>query len=393
MGERGIPPRNLEPLAAVRLHGHLIGRQGSRAALNTPALVLDAAALDRNIERMAAFAAAAGVTLRPHAKTHKSAAIARLQIAAGAVGVCCAKLGEAEALAAEGIEGILITSPVVGTAAVERLVTLAAQSPGLMAVADHRSAAAAIGAAAKAAGVDVTLLVDIDPGLHRTGVASAEAAVELAQLIAAHEALTFGGVQYYCGAEQHIADYAARRQAIRERTGSLQEAIARLGAAGLEPALVTGGGTGSHAIDAELGVLTELQVGSYVFMDRQYAECALREEEPRPFETSLVVDARVISANHPMLSTIDAGLKAFATEAGPPPILGGAAEDSVYRFMGDEHGAILPPRGVAPPPLGSTVTLGAPHCDPTVNLYEAYHVVRGDTLEAIWPVTARGRSA
>ena len=128
-------------------------------------------------------------------------------------------------------------------------------------------------------------------------------------------------------------------------------------------------------------------------MDRQYNDCALTADAARPFETSLMIDARVISASHPTLVTVDAGLKAMATEAGPPPILAGAAEGSLYRFMGDEHGAIVPPRGVAPPKLGERVTLAAPHCDPTVNLYDAYHVVRGDTLEAIWPVTARGRSA
>jgi D-serine deaminase-like pyridoxal phosphate-dependent protein len=128
-------------------------------------------------------------------------------------------------------------------------------------------------------------------------------------------------------------------------------------------------------------------------MDRQYGDCALREDGPNPFETSLMVDARVISASHPTLVTVDAGLKAFATEAGPPPILAGAPEGSVYRFMGDEQGAILPPKGVAPPRLGERIILAAPHCDPTVNLYDAYHVVRGDTLEVIWPVTARGRSA
>jgi 3-hydroxy-D-aspartate aldolase len=378
---------------AETLHQHLLGRQGSRRALNTPALVLDIEALDRNIAAMARFAAGAGVKLRPHAKTHKSVDIARRQIAAGALGVCCAKLGEAEALADGGIEGLHISSPVVGEAATERLVALAARSPGLSAAADHPQAALAIGAAAKAAGVRLALLVDIDPGLRRTGVASAADAVALAQLIAGHEALAYGGVQFYCGAEQHIEAYAERRAAIAEKTAKLAEAIEALKAAGLAPAIVTGGGTGTHAIDAELGVFTELQVGSYVFMDRQYGDCALRAEDAQPFETALMIDARVISANHPMLSTIDAGLKAFATEAGEPPILSGAPDGSAYRFMGDEHGAIVPPRGQAPPGLGERVTLAAPHCDPTVNLYEAYHVVRGDTLEAIWPVSARGRSA
>jgi 3-hydroxy-D-aspartate aldolase len=355
--------------------------------------VLDVEALDRNIAAMATFAASAGLKLRPHAKTHKSVDIAVRQIAAGALGVCCAKLGEAEALSEGGVEGVLVTSPVVGAAPVERLIALAGRAPGLMAACDHPGPVAAIGAAAKSAGVTLTLLVDLDPGLHRTGVASAEAAVALARQIADHPALRFAGLQYYCGAEQHVEAYAARRDAIVARMERLTETIDALKAAGLEPEIVSGGGTGTHAIDTELGVFTELQVGSYVFMDRQYEVCALREAGPTPFETALMVDARVISANHPMLSTIDAGLKAFATEAGAPPILAGAPAGSQYRFMGDEQGAIIPPKGAAPPGLGERVTLAAPHCDPTVNLYEAYHVVRGDTLEAIWPVTARGRSA
>jgi len=355
--------------------------------------VLDLEALDRNIAAMATFAGANGLKLRPHAKTHKSVDIARRQIAAGALGVCCAKLGEAEALAEGGIEGLLITSPIVGEPAVERLVALAAKSPTLMHSCDSPDAVAAIGAAAKAAGVTITLLVDLDPGLHRTGVANAAAAVALTRQIADHPALRFGGLQYYCGAEQHIEAYADRRDAIVAKTVKLTETLDALKAAGLAPPIVTGGGTGTHAIDAELGVFTELQVGSYIFMDRQYGDCALREGAPQPFETSLMIDARVISANHPMLVTVDAGLKAFATEAGPPPILAGAPEGSVYSFMGDEQGAIIPPRGVAPPKLGERLTLAAPHCDPTVNLYEAYHVVRGATLEAIWPVSARGRSA
>jgi 3-hydroxy-D-aspartate aldolase len=376
-------------LQARKLHEHLIGRQGSRASLNTPALIVDLPALERNIAAMAAFANRCGLRLRPHAKTHKSVEIARLQIAAGAVGVCCAKLGEAEALADGGVEDILITSPVVGSAGVERLADLAARSPGLIAAVDHPDAVHAIALS----GADIGLVVDIDPGMHRTGVANAEAAVDLARRIEAAPNLTYRGVQFYCGAQQHIEIFAARHAALVDRTDYLSSIIVRLTEAGLSPDMVTGGGSGSHVIDAELGVLNELQVGSYIFMDRQYGDCALRDDAPTPFETSLMVDARVISASHPMMVTIDAGLKAFATEAGEPPILSGAPEGSTYRFMGDEHGAIVPPRGVAPPKLGERLTLAAPHCDPTVNLYEAYHVVRGDTLEAIWPVSARGRSA
>ena len=154
--------------------------------------------------------------------------------------------------------------------------------------------------------------------------------------------------------------------------------------------LITGGGTGSHAIDVELGVLNELQVGSYIFMDRQYADCDLADGRA-PFDTSLVIDARVISANHVFMSTVDAGFKAFATEAGPPPIVNGASAGASYRFMGDEQGVVVPHKGEAPPRLGEVVTFAAPHCDPTVNLYDAYHVVRGDTLVDVWAIEARGR--
>ncbi len=376
-------------MQALDLHAHLIGRQGSRRDLNTPALLVDVEALDRNIAAMAGMAKRAGMALRPHAKTHKSAEIARRQIAAGALGVCCAKLGEAEALADAGIANILITSPVVGRAGVERLAALAKRSHGLMAAVDHPDAVAAVAAS----GAALTLLVDIDPGLHRTGVADAAAAVDLARRIATAPNLTFGGVQFYCGMQQHIESFAERREAIVERNAYLESVIAELTAAGLAPTIVSGGGTGSHAIDFELGVFTELQVGSYIFMDRQYGDCELAQGGGAPFETSLMVDSRVVSANHPFMATLDAGFKAFATEAGPPPILAGATAGSKYHFMGDEQGCVVPPAGEAPPRLGEVVTLAAPHCDPTVNLYEAYHVVKGDTLAAIWPIEARGRSA
>jgi len=376
-------------MQAETLHAHLIGRQGSRASLNTPALIVDVEALERNIAAMATFAAKNGLKLRPHAKTHKSVEIARRQIAAGAIGVCCAKLGEAEALSDGGIENILITSPVVGPAAVERLTALAARTPGLMAAADHPDAVDALART----GATLTLLVDIDPGMHRTGVANPNAAVALARRMSASPNLTFGGVQYYCGAQQHIEDFSARKAAVTERTAYLSEIIARLTEAGLPPALVSGGGTGSHVIDAELGVFNELQVGSYIFMDRQYADCDLKGGAAPTFETSLVVDARVISASHPFLVTVDAGFKAFSTEAGAPPILAGAVEGAVYHFMGDEQGCVVPPRGEAPPRLGEVLTFATPHCDPTVNLYEAYHAVKGDTLVGIWAIQGRGRSA
>jgi len=371
------------------LHAPLIGQQGSRAALNTPVLVLDRDALDRNIATMAALAKARGVTLRPHAKTHKSVAIGRRQIAAGAVGLCCAKLGEAEVLAEGGLTGLHITSPVVTPQAIARLIALNAVSEGLSVAVDDPGNVAALGHAAAAADRALGVFIDIDPGIHRTGVASADAAVALAQAIAAQPGLSYRGVQYYCGMQQHIEDYAARRTAIEERTAYLRQVIAALTDAGFAPDIVTGGGTGTHAIDMDLGVFTELQVGSYIFMDRQYNDCDLTGDGTTRFETSLFVDASVVSASTPGLATIDAGFKSLSTDGGSPSIVDGAAATAHFLFMGDEHAALIGPDA---PPIGRRVTLVVPHCDPTVNLYDFYHVVRDNTLIEIWPVSARGRA-
>ena len=376
-----------------RLHGELIGRQGSRRSLNTPALVLDLDALDRNIATMAAIATAKGVDLRPHAKTHKSVDIAQRQIAAGAVGLCCAKLGEAETLAEGGIPGLHITSPVVSPSAIARLAALNATAERLSVVCDHPDNAAAL-AAAISAERPLTVVVDIDPGIKRTGVASASAAVTLAKLIEAAPSLRYGGVQFYCGREQHIEDWAERRKAVEERTVYLQGVITALAAAGLPPPIVTGSGTGTHRIDLELGVFTELQVGSYVFMDDQYRACDLAGQgaDQPPYEASLFVDSRVVSANAGGLVTVDAGFKAFATEGHPPTVGEGAPEGARFAFMGDEHGAVIAPDVASKLTISDRVVLGVPHCDPTVDLYDSYHVVSGDTLVDIWPVSARGRS-
>jgi 3-hydroxy-D-aspartate aldolase len=372
----------------LRLHQGLIGRPGSRAELNTPVLVVDRDALDRNIHRMAELARKHGVALRPHAKTHKSVDIAKLQIAAGAVGVCCAKLGEAEALAEGGIESILITSPVVAPPALARLKALNERIRDLAVVVDNPANVTAL---ASVVSRPLTVLIDIDPGIRRTGVGSAAAAVELFKVIGQHKNLRYRGVQMYCSRQQHIASYQERAAALTERMDYLKSVIAELKVNGGAPEVVTGAGTGSHHIDASIGVLTEWQTGSYVFMDRQYAECDLANQPSAPYEYSLFVDARVVSANTPGQATIDAGYKAFATDGGVPVVLSGAPAGSTYQFMGDEHGFVIDPASKHVWTIGDCVRLAAPHCDPTVNLYDAYHVVSGETLVAIWPVSARGR--
>ncbi|HSR95493.1 MAG TPA: DSD1 family PLP-dependent enzyme [Kofleriaceae bacterium] len=373
-----------------RLHGALIGHP-ARGQLNTPVLVVDREALDRNIARMADYARARGVALRPHAKTHKSVDIARRQLAAGAIGVCCAKLGEAEALAAGGIASILITSPVVSSPAIRRMVELNDLLDELIVIVDHPDNAAALAAAVATAARPLHVLVDIDPGIRRTGVASAAAALELARTIRGLDRLTYRGVQMYCGTQQHIASFAEREAAIRDRMTYLDTILDLLSDNQLAPAIITGAGTGTHRIDAELGRYTEWQVGSYIFMDRQYTECDLSGDGAAPFEYALFVDTQVISCNTAGMATIDAGFKALATDGGPPAIVSGAPHGATYRFMGDEHGAILDPSGKHVWRLGDPVRLAVPHCDPTVNLYDSYHVLAGDTLEALWPVSARGR--
>src|SRR4051812_47336794 len=207
---------------AQRLHGHLIGQQGSRRSLNTPALVLDLEMLERNIAEMAAFAKAHKVNLRPHSKTHKSADIAKRQVAAGALGVCCAKLGEAEALAEAGVESTHITSPVVTPQAIARLIELNGKAKDVMVVVDHPANVDALASAAEKAGKPLTVVVDIDPGMHRTGVASPDAVVDLVRKVVGLKSLKYAGVQFYCGRHQHIIDFKERKAEIEERTEYLK---------------------------------------------------------------------------------------------------------------------------------------------------------------------------
>jgi len=370
------------------LHNHLINRQGSRQALNTPVLVIDADALKRNIATMSAFARDKGIHLRPHAKTHKNVNIAKLQIEAGALGICCAKIGEAEALAEGGIQSILITSPVVTPQAISRVAELHERIADLRIVADDPEIAAYTAMMLNDAERPLPMLIDIDPGIHRTGVASPEAAVALARQISSDPALRYTGVQFYCGAQQHLERYADRRAAIEERTAYLQTVIDALRSADFAPEMITGGGTGTHRIDAALGLLNELQVGSYVFMDKQYADCDLSGEGAAPFEAALFVDTSVVSANSPGMGTLDAGFKALSTDGGSPQVIDGAPSSTAFFFMGDEHSALIGHTFKA----GDRVILSPPHCDPTVDRYDYYHVVRDGTLIDIWPVHARGRS-
>lgn len=374
------------------LNEDLIGVAGGQAKLQTPALIVDLDVLEANIAAMAAHAKAKNIALRPHAKTHKCVEISKRQLAAGALGICVAKLGEAEAQADGGIDSILITSPVVTDAGIARLVALNARVSELMAVCDNAGIAQRLAAAAKASGKDLRILVDIDPGLGRTGILPGEGAYALVETVANSPGLVYAGLQCYAGQVQHMESPNERRSASFTALTQLKALSDTLASHGMTPAILSGGGTGTFDIDPEAHVLSELQVGSYVFMDRQYNDVWEKPGDRVPFATSLFVQTTVISANRDNLATTDAGFKSFATDAEAPKIASGAPDGASYFFFGDEQGGIFY-SGEPKLTPGDVIACVVPHCDPTVNLYDVIHAIRGDTLEAIWRVDGRGRSA
>lgn len=370
------------------VNGPLVGQPGSRARLATPALILDLGAFERNLKRMAKLSRDTGCALRPHAKAHKCRNVALAQMAEGAIGASCATMQEAEVMADAGVPGVLVTSPVVGPTAVERLLRLNARTEDLIVVLDHPGNATAIDAAARKAETTVSVLIDVNVGQNRTGVVGAPEVLALAASIGQCPGLRLRGVQAYYGTLQHVPSYADREAATAEPRAMIRDIVAALRGAGMEAEIVSGGGTGTHHIDMTDGVFSEVQVGSYVFLDSQYDEVELHPDYPNPFEDALFVQGTVVSDNQPGIVVVDCGWKAFATE-GKPPVLD---DDRVgYRFMGDELGGV--PRGSGTGPtlaLGDAVVFRPPHCDPTVNLFSAFHCVRGDTLVDIWPIEARG---
>jgi D-serine deaminase-like pyridoxal phosphate-dependent protein len=375
----------------------LIGKPGSRALLDTPALCIDLDAMERNIAAMAELCRNKGAALRPHAKTHKSVRIAERQIAAGAIGICCATIGEAEIMVAGGIRGVHVTSPQVTPPKVARVVALnLAAADGFSVVVDHPQNVADLSEAASASGKALDVLVDFSAGHHRTGAATAEDAIALAHAVDAAAGLRLTGLQSYYGNLQHIADRTQRQEKTRQQIAVLAGLVDRLRAAGLAVPVVTGSGTGTHDFDADAKVFTELQAGSYIFMDVDYARALRDRVNALPFETSLFVQTAVVSVASARVPgghvTTDAGLKCFATEGPKPEVMSGGPPGATYDYFGDEHGRLSFPPGTDPAPaLGERIELVTPHCDPTVNLHDFYHVVRGDTLVDIWPVDARGK--
>jgi len=354
--------------------------------IDTPALVVDLDAFERNLDLMANAVRGGGVALRPHAKSHKCPDIAHAQIERGAVGICCQKVGEAEAFVAAGIRDVLVTNEIVGAAKLARLAAMAHKAT-IGVLADDAANVRHLGAAARAAGVNLDVLVEIDVGAHRCGVAPGAPAVALAQAIARTGALRFRGIHAYHGSAQHLRAPEERRMAIVRAAELAAQTKRAIEAADIACPVVTGAGTGTWQHERDSGVYTEVQPGSYIFMDADYQRNALAPDQHH-FEQSLFVLATVMSAPVRERAIVDAGLKAFAFDSGPPQVYGEHGLE--YVKASDEHGVLTVSAERDPPVPGDRLWLVPGHCDPTVNLYDWIVGVRGTRVQCLWPVAARG---
>jgi D-serine deaminase-like pyridoxal phosphate-dependent protein len=355
--------------------------------VDTPALIVELDAFEYNLRALMDAVRATGVRVRPHAKTNKSPDIARQQIALGAVGVCCQKVSEAEALVDGGIDDVLITNQIVGEQKVERLAALARRARIGVCV-DHPLQIEQLARAAAAAHAEVDVYVELDVGQGRCGVADANDAMVLAALVQSHPPLRFAGLQAYHGRAQHLREPAERERAIAHAQRVVTGCLKEFANAGIEVPRVTGAGTGTYPLEAASGVWNELQPGSYIFMDVDYGRNRLEPAAPC-FQHSLHVLATVISVAGGRL-ILDAGLKAYSIDSGLPQ----APDAPGWQFArsSDEHGVLIPASAAPALPIavGTKLRLIPGHCDPTVNLHDWFVGVRGGVVEALWPITARG---
>ncbi|MBI4573605.1 MAG: DSD1 family PLP-dependent enzyme [candidate division NC10 bacterium] len=358
--------------------------------VDTPALLLDLDAFERNVAGLAQAVAGigAGLRLRPHAKSHKCPVIALRQMAQGAVGVCCQKVSEAEAMVYGGVPDVLVSNEIVGTAKIARLVALAKQAR-VTVCADDAGNVATLSEAAATFGVRLPVLVEVNVGSDRCGVEPGEPPLALARQIAASPGLRFAGLQAYYGAAQHIREYAKRKEAIDAAAEKVRRTLDLLHQHELACEVISGAGTGTYTFEAGSGIWNELQAGSYIFMDADYLKNLKADGTPGgDFEPSLFVYATVMSRPTKDRAILDAGLKALSVDVGFPWVVG--MQDVEYIRAADEHGRLTlhdPDRTL---PLGQKLRLVPGHCDPTVNLHDWYVCYRNNRVEALWPITARG---
>ena len=356
--------------------------------IDTPALLIDLDAFEANLDHMAKLLAPTGAKLRAHAKTHKSPVIAKLQMARGAVGQCVQKVAEAEVLAWGGIPNILVSNEVVGAPKLARLAALSGITQ-IAVCADDAAQVSALEAAAEAARIRLSVLVEIDVGAARCGVAPGPDAVALAKRIAASKHLSFGGLQAYHGSAQHKRTVDERRKMISSAVYASRRTVEQLRQQGLDCPIVGGAGTGTFEFESHSGVYNEIQAGSYVFMDADYARNLDEAGAPiGTFRHSLFVLGTVMSAPRTGLAVLDVGHKAVAVDSGLPTVW--QKPDIRYVGASDEHGKLDVGSETAMPKLGEKLRLVPGHCDPTVDRYDWYVGVRNGRVECLWPVAARG---
>ena len=366
----------------------------SKWELDTPALCVDLDLLEANLDKMATTMSTNGIASRPHAKTHKCPTIAHMQMDRGSVGICTAKVSEAEAMFLNGIDQILNTTGNVTPTKINRAMNLAQQCPGFIQATDSQPNARLLSEAAVAKGIVADVVVDVDPGIRRTGTPFGQSALQLAQLIDQLPGLRFRGMLCYDAAAQHVVGFQTRKAQTLERMVQATDTFNLMNASGLNTEIFSGGGTGTYNIDHDTVGMTDVQVGSYVFMDAQYISIGGEQDAEvySDFATSLTVMTTVLNDQYEGRATSDAGAKACTINQ-PWPIIKGES-GMTYRSGSDEFGTILygddPSRSYK---VGDKLEVIVSHCDPVVNLYDQMYAIRGDVVEAVWPISARGMSA
>jgi D-serine deaminase-like pyridoxal phosphate-dependent protein len=372
--------------------GHKDLKGVSKWKLDTPCLVVEQDRLEQNIRSMQAYVTSFGKKLRPHAKTHKCSRIAKMQMEAGAVGICVAKVSEAEVLVRSGLKGTLITSPVVTDFKIERLMECLSLDPELMVVVDNPANAQKLNEEAKRRGRRLNVLVDLDPGMGRTGVSFRDG-LAMGQSIHSLPGLRLRGVQCYAGHVQHITSFEER---VATSLGWMEQAatvVQQFRDKGLPCDIFTGSGTGTCEIDGRIPELTDLQTGSYTMMDAEYLGIGSLENPSRfeKFPPALTLLTSVVNTNHPDHVTIDAGLKALYHDGATPYVVNPISSDLSYEWRGDEHGQISFPVGSVHFELSDVLELVVSHCDPTVNLFDVLYMTRNGIVTDLWPVDMRGK--
>ena len=354
--------------------------------IDSPALVIELDTLEKNIKKMADYCRSQKINLRPHAKTHKSADVAALQIGHGAVGVCCQKVSEAETLVAGGIQDVFITNELVGRKKISRLVNLAKQAKISVCV-DNADNLKELSAAAQKSRLDLNIFLEVDIGGGRCGVQPGEPTVDMVRAIHNAPHSNFQGLQVYHGRAQHIRAYTDRKDAVSQSLEKVSDTLSMIKSAGFDCPVVTGAGTGSYLFEAASGIYTELQCGSYVFMDADYGSISTEQGTLRDsFENSLFILTSIMSTPSPGMAVCDAGLKAHSIDSGLPTVRDNPS--ILYQRPSDEHGVLIDEECSLS--LGDKLYLIPGHCDPTVNLHDWYVGVRNGYVESIWPVSARG---